>query len=185
MKIIVILAASFVFSLGVSAQGDPVDPFKTPAPEVRVDTPPPPASTTLDAYQFNGMMKFGGVVSISLFDTKQRKAFWVTEDEVGKFGIHFSGYNSKANSVVIKQGGLTKKLVLTKAKIETLKIASSRGSNAVADPTAAVTGVASQGNNAGGRVETDDEAKERIRRVAEEIRRRRAERRKKLQQRSQ
>lgn len=160
-----------------------VNPFKMPSPEPA--SPPveaPPASTSLDSFQFNGVMEIRGVTRISLYDTKENRNFWVNEDELGEFGISFRRYDDDSETVVIAQGGLTKKLALNKVSIEPLKITPNRQNN-VEGVTATANAVVN--NRPGGaRVETDDEARARIQRVAEEIRRRRAERRQQLEQRN-
>lgn len=116
---------------------------------------------------------------ISVYDTKSQKNVWLTEGQTGELGLSFGRYDAKNDTVVLMQGGIMKKLSLNQIRIEELKISS----QTPPPPPIAGPAVVGQPNNE--RVETDEEARARIQRVAEEIRRRRAERRKQLEQRSQ
>lgn len=182
-RLLVVLA--FV-SVQVSGQDD-VNPFKTPSAKPATDpVAPAEVPSSLDVFEFNGIMEIGGVTRISLYDTNAKRNIWVSENEIGEFGISFRRYDDENETVVIDQGGLSKKLALNKVKIESLKIAPSR--QAGPTPVATAGNNANQGGNVsrpgGRRVETDEEARARIQRVAEEIRRRRAERRQQLEERN-
>ncbi|MBK1878049.1 hypothetical protein [Pelagicoccus mobilis] len=161
---------------------DSDSPFKTPSRSsaASVEVAPPPV-TTLDGFQFNGIMEIGDRVRISLYDTKAKRNIWVDEDKIGEFGVSFSRFDPESETVVIAQGGVSKKLSLNKVKIESLKIAPKKVPPVQA-ATAAAT--ATPGRRPGERVESDEEARARIQRVAEEIRRRRAERRQQLEERN-
>lgn len=171
---VLILAASLMGS--VSAQDyDYSDVFRTPAP-TQQEGPAEPVATTLDAFQFNGVMRFGGKVRISVYDTKSQKNVWLSEGQTGDLGLSFSRYDENNETVVLMQGGIMKKLSLNQVKIDELKIAPSNQP----PPPPVPSVVASQPANE--RVESDEEARKRIQRVAEEIRRRRAERRRQLEE---
>lgn len=174
-----------IFLVAAPAIGqDSVNPFKTPSKQpAPLVVEQPPTSTTLDSFQFNGVMKIGGKTRISLYDTKASRNIWVNEDEMGEFGIRFARYDEENETVVIAQGGISKKLALNKVKIEPLKITPGRPSSS-APATAANVGPRPNGRPSEGSVESDAEARARIQRVAEEIRRRRAERRQQLEQRN-
>lgn len=175
-KRILLVAGLFVVSWACGQ--DDGNPFKTPAPKVNVEQTITEAPiTSLDSFQFNGMMKMNGKVRISVYDTKEKKNFWLTEGEVGELGLTFQRFDEKNESVVIVQGGINKRLNLNKVKIEALKIAPA---TATTNAVPAVTTARPQGPE---NVESDEEARARIQRVAEEIRRRRAERRARLEER--
>jgi len=168
----------------VSAQED-VNPFKTPSKAPAsgaVEQVAPP--TSLDSFQFNGIMKQNGVTRISIYDTNTKRNIWLNENEVGELGVSFRRFDNDNGTVVIDQGGVSKKLTLNKVKIESLKIAPSRPNNPNPSPAATANANQRSGGAAVGRAESDEEARARIQRVAEEIRRRRAERRQQLEQRN-
>lgn len=172
--------AAVVGTQVASGQEADVNPFKTPSPEpstgaVVVDAPP----TSLDQFQFNGLMVMDGKTRISLFDAKENKSFWIRQGQLGEYGLSFQRFDEDNETVVVAQGGITKKLSLNKVKIEPLKISTPRVATATPPTPGSVTRPQS-----GGRVESDEEARARIQRVAEEIRRRRAERRKQLENRN-
>lgn len=157
-----------------------INPFGAPArPANNGPIVEDAAPSSLDQFQFNGLMVMNGKVRISLFDSKQNKSFWVRQGQLGEYGVSFQRFDEENETVVIAQGGVTKKLSLNKVKIEPLKIAAPR---ATPSPPA-VTGNVSRPSPAAN-VESDEEARARIQRVAEEIRRRRAERRKQLENRT-
>lgn len=178
-----IKACSVVIAVLVVAQArsqeEPFNPFLTPSKTITAPVETPNVVTSLDGYQFNGIMKIDGKTRISVFDTNSNKNHWLTEGEMSTQGISFQRFDSNNKTVVITQGGVNKKLSLNKVKIESLKI-----SQPVATTPLNATPQTNVARAAGpAKVETDEEARARIQRVAEEIRRRRAERRKKLESR--
>lgn len=165
-------------TIALHGQGVPESPFETPSTNPAV-TEAPAVVTSLDAFQFSGIWKMGGEIRISVYDTKEQRGYWLKEGELGALGLSFQRFDPDNKTVVLVQGVVTKKLSLNKVKIEPLKIASSAPSNNSA-PTTRPSPPPSVGN---ARTETDEEARARIQKVAEEIRRRRAERRKQLENR--
>lgn len=167
----------------VSAQvedSEDVSPFRTPAPKTSSGTVTPVAEpTSLDNFQFNGFMLMDGKVRVSLHDAKENKSFWVREGQLGEYGVSFLRFDGESETVVIAQGGVQKKLELNKVKIDSLKVSTPRAAPSNPQNTPLPTRA-----NATGKAETDEEARARIQRVAEEIRRRRAERRKQLENRN-
>lgn len=177
-----LLAATVATAQVADGEATDINPFGTPAPQV--NTGPVVenvAPSSLDQFQFNGLMVMNGKVRISLFDAKDNKSFWIRQGQLGEYGISFQRFDEENETVVISQGGVTKKLSLNKVKIEPLKISAPR--NTIAMPSPPTPGSVTRATP-GNRVETDEEARERIQRVAEEIRRRRAERRQQLENRN-
>lgn len=176
----VFVVSFFVATWAFGQDATAENPFRTPPPTpASGPVVPEDAVTSLDGFEFNGIMKLGGVLRISVFDSKTKKNFWLTEGELGEMGLSFQRFNDENESVVIVQGGVTKSLSLNKVKIEALKITSPPVS-----PVAVSTPSVTSRPQGPAEVESDEEARKRIQRVAEEIRRRRAERRKRLEERS-
>ncbi len=175
------LAGATLATAQVSDDGaTDINPFKTPTPQSSnnsaIESTIP---TSLDQFQFNGMMEWNGRMRVSVFDAKANKSYWLNEGELNELGLSFQRLDWENDTVVISQGGVQKKLALNKMKIEPLRIATPRTPAVMPPASGAVTRAAPAGN-----VETDEEARARIQRVAEEIRRRRAERRKQLEERN-
>ncbi|MDQ8187339.1 hypothetical protein [Pelagicoccus sp. SDUM812002] len=178
---VILLAGTAIASGQVADEGAAdINPFATPAPQANADTVVEnTAPTSLDRFQFNGLMVMNGNVRISLFDSKENKSFWIRQGQLGEYGISFQRFDEESETVVIAQAGMQKKLSLNKMKIEPLKIAPPRTPPVVPPAVGNVTRPTTSSS-----VETDEEARARIQRVAEEIRRRRAERRKQLEERN-
>lgn len=167
-------------ALGQVENPDDVSPFRTPVARPDLGTVDPVvAPTSLDNFQFNGFMIMDGKVRVSLHDVKENKSFWVREGQLGEYGLSFLRFDGVNESVVIAQGGIQKKLELTKVQIDSLKVSNPRANPSNPENTPLATRARPAGN-----VETDEEARARIQRVAEEIRRRRAERRRQLENRN-
>lgn len=147
--------------------------------------PEPVRANPLDKLELRGITSLGKVQSFSVFDTKVSKGFWVKLNETVE-GVSVSDYNKSDESVLVRSGGFSKRLKLKEAKILALAVqapsptqASAANANGKAMPNM-TTGTANvkQGataapiNNL-----SDDEVRARMQRVAEEIRRRRAQRR--------
>lgn len=175
--VIAVLGATIASAQVADSETSDVSPFATPS--IQVNNGPavqPAAPTSLDQFQFNGIMVMYGKVRISLFDSKENKSFWIHQGQLGEYGVSFQRFDEDNETVVIAQGGIQKKLALNKVKIEPLQISQNRPA-----PMVTSAPVRPQVN---GNTESDEEARARIQRVAEEIRRRRAERRKQLEDRS-
>lgn len=156
-----------------------INPFSTPAAIASSNTTAEiVAPSSLDQFQFNGLMVMNGRVRISIFDAKEKKSFWIREGQLGEYGLSFQRFDEENETVVLAQGGITKKLSLNKVKIEPLRISTPRVAVPTPSSPSSVNRTPSQGS-----VESDEEARARIQRVAEEIRRRRAERRVQLENR--
>lgn len=138
--------------------------------------PPPQAVSPLDTLEFNGIMRMGGVLSASVYDTKTQRNYWLVEGVATKEGLRLVRYKADNNVVVVSRGGVSKSIVLKKSKIEPLKIAS----NTPVRPSPALP--AASVNRSEAVPESDQEVRDRMQKVAEEIRRRRAERRARIKE---
>ncbi len=175
-----LLGATLVSGQVADGEAADVNPFETPVRRSSAEPAVQPvAPTTLDTFQFNGMTKWNGKARVSVYDTKENKSYWLDEGKLNELGLSFQRLDWENATVVLAQGGVNKKLSLNEVKIEPLKISTPRASPSIPPAPNSVSRVQPANN-----VETDAEAHARIQRVAEEIRRRRAERRKQLENRA-
>lgn len=157
-------------------------PFEAPTrAEPSAPTVAPP--NALDTFEFNGFTKLDGKVRVSVFDTKTRRNYWLEERGAALDGLVLKRFDPSAKTVNIGLGSVSKTLQLKSASILSLKIPpASPLPAAVGDPAAmenaAANAVATRGQ------ESDEEVRERMRRMAEEIRRRRALRRQMIEERN-
>lgn len=154
------------------------NPFKTPTVVSTGPVNPVEAVTTLDPFEFNGFMWWDGKLRISVFDTKANKSYWLDDGVTNELGLSFQRFDKSNESVVLAQGGITKRLSLNKVKIEALKMPVVTAAPSTAPMVSAADRPPTPSN-----VESDEEARARIQKVSDEIRRRRAERRQQLEQR--
>lgn len=171
--ILVMLCGSTTFS----QEEEVVSPFVRPAPPEVSDKPV--VATPLDTLEFNGVVVIGGKTHVSLLDTKTKKSYWLSEDEAADDGLQIVRIDQDANEskqrVVVRRGAATKELSMREFDIITAAapkrpVAQSATTAANATgPTSVKTGSIQSAS--------DDEVRERMKRVAEEIRRRRAMRR--------
>lgn len=155
-----------------------VNPFSTPSSVGPSSVAQIPVATSLDGFEFNGIMEMRGKLRISIYDTRESRNYWITEGQLAPNGVSFQRFDDESKTVVIVQGGVSKKLALNEVKIESLRpVAINPGPGPATTSQAAVGSARPQPN-----AETDEQARIRIQRVAEEIRMRRAERRKQLEQ---
>lgn len=171
-------AACFFAVLGL-AQEETLSPFETPRNDPQPQAEQISQPSPLDTFEFNGIMRIGGELRISVYDTKENRNYWLTQNAKNAAGLEWMRYDEKRRTVLIARGGMTKELTLKKVQIEPLKIASSE-SEPPPPPNPTVT----TGNNQPAVAqESDEEIRKRMQRVAEEIRRRRAERRARIEER--
>ncbi len=178
------MALSVALSLGGAAvaQDEPRSPFAPPS--ANEPAPPPPKTTpatALDNIEFRGVIEIGGTAWVSVYDPKTKKSYRLTKDELGEDGFSLVKYDAGdkpgEETIVIRQNGLTKQLSLKDADIITLKEAPrqvpQRAAQNVAPNPPAPTRTPPAGNP-NMEAASDEEVRERMQRVAEEIRRRRA-----------
>lgn len=177
-----LLAAALGIALGAVAfaQEGVVSPFDPPAVAQTPATPPQVASP-LDNFEFKGVLSIGGDVKVSVYDNSKKQSYWLTLNEAGEDGLLAKDFDENGESVLLQSGSFSKRLTLKHAEIV-----------AMAQPRVeAVNPAAPQQSDRGPkaanqtvRPATDEEVRERMRRVAEEIRKRRAMRRAIIEQNS-
>lgn len=175
-SLVVALATFYsgLYSGSLMGQAGNDSPFATPkavermAPQVEQPTP-------LDTFEFNGFIKVAGEIRASVFDKTTSKNVWLTLNERHDSGLMLQRFNEGDETIVITRSGVRKELKLKTPEIAPLKVAQSPAVVATSNLTTPI----SESPNA----ESDEEVRERMRRVAEEIRRRRAERRALIEQR--
>lgn len=136
------------------------------------DPPPPPAQNPLENYELRGIMYLNGEYIFSVYDPQNRQGRWLSESQM-EDGLEVSEYDLQRNQIVLRRGSHTKRLELKEATIATLEVrqqpATGGGPQRPGQP---------QRERASDAEDlSDEEVRERMQRIAEEIRRRRAIRR--------
>lgn len=182
-KLIAVLIASLILGGFVHAQEDePPSPFAPPSVKKPVAAPKTTPATALDSIEFRGVIEIGGTAWVSVYDPKTKKSYRLTKDELGEDGFSLINYDTGdtpgEETIVIRQNGLTKQLSLKDADIITLKEAPrqtpQRAAQNVQPTPSAPTRTPPANGNPNMEAASDEEVRERMQRVAEEIRRRRA-----------
>ncbi|MCH6257520.1 hypothetical protein MLD52_13245 [Puniceicoccaceae bacterium K14] len=136
-----------------------------------------PAPNPLDHMEFDGYMSMQGKTMISLYDRKERRSYWVELNTKNQEGFEVSNFQQgggNGDSVLLRHGGKSKSIQLKNSDILTLATPAAP-TNSNANSNRKTPARASANNNIA--KESDEEVRERMKRVAEEIRRRRAMRR--------
>jgi hypothetical protein len=185
-----LLGAALAGASGARAQdlkdGNPFLPENYQQDETAAE-PEPVRTNPLDKLELRSITSLGKIKSFSIYDTSISKGFWVNLDETVQ-GVSVSDYNKSDESVLVRSGGFSKRLKLKEAKIVALAVQPPTPAPAQAAAATAInsgqapnmtTGTATlnQGKAAPINNLSDDEVRARMQRVAEEIRRRRAQRR--------
>tara|TARA_B100000519_G_scaffold202322_1_gene220348 strand:- start:2588 stop:3178 length:591 start_codon:yes stop_codon:yes gene_type:complete len=158
-------------------------PFVPPSQNVQPKVQPKATPVTpLDSVEFRGVIEIGGVAWLSLYDTKSKKIYRLRQDVDGEDGFRLVGYDRGSKpgeeTIVVRQNGLTRNLSLKDADIIALAEVPQRAPQRVTQRTAPATAnPVRQPANPNIEAASDEEVRERMQRVAEEIRRRRALRR--------
>lgn len=98
-------------------------------------TPPPPPTNRVVAQQleFRGLIKFGGQYRFSLFDKRNQKGYWLSQNQ-GHDGILISSYDNRSQTVVVQFSGRTERLTLMSATDAPLPVATSNPQPSVSKP---------------------------------------------------
>ncbi len=134
-------------------------------------TEAPPATGPLERMELRGLLMVDGIYSFSLFDTSIGKGFWVDLHE-SEHGVTVVNYDEVTERVTLEGSGETRSLKLKEAKIIALKVtplAPGQTQPAATPQGGQTEGTISQLSN--------DQVRDRMKNVAQEIRRRRAARR--------
>ena len=136
------------------------------------------AASPLDKYEFRGVMTIGTDTFVTLVDTSNSKSMTVALGETME-GVRASDFRADDGSVKLEASGQAKRLKLREAKIVALAVPPP----APPPPAPGVPPVQVAGNGPPmpGATMSDEEARTRMQRVAEEIRRRREMRRQMLE----
>lgn len=184
----------FLFALGAAAllavrgHGEEASPF------VPRDSGQAAAQTTggpLDTLELRGVSSLGGTTLLTLYDPNTSRGFTVELDGTVN-GFKVSDYKPEDDSVLVESGGLSKRIRLRKSQIiavtapplpPTMPIPGTANVTNV-NPAPGQPGFNPANANAAGANTaqmSDEEVRQRMQRVAEEIRRRREMRREMLQ----
>jgi hypothetical protein len=130
-----------------------------------------PAAGPLERMELRGLLMVDGIYSFSLFDTSIGKGFWVDLHE-SEQGVTVVNYDEATERVTLEGSGETRSLKLKEAKIIALKVAPP-------SPGQTTTTATPQGGQSKETISqlSNDQVRDRMKNVAEEIRRRRAARR--------
>ncbi|MGB0416608.1 MAG: hypothetical protein ACPGKS_07150 [Coraliomargarita sp.] len=103
-------------------------PFLPPGYGVEAPKPPPPPpqvnGPVAQQLEFRGLMKMGGQYSFSLFDKRNQKGYWLTENQA-QDGIRVGNYDANALTVVVTMNGRTERLTLMSASDAPLPVTAS------------------------------------------------------------
>lgn len=170
-----------VLSFSASAADAPANPFAPPGHGA--PPPAPPAPSILDKIEFRGILTIGDTTLVTLFDTSTSKSFTVEIGET-RNDIKVTDYRmtNDADTVQITQGAESKRISLRKPKIVAMAAQPVAPPPGGAQPAQGASAAeTAQSANPGIAKMSDQEVRQRMQRVAEEIRRRRAMRREALQ----
>lgn len=177
---ILVILMMFLGGLGSAFAREAKSPFVRPS---QVTTAPVKKTTTaspLDAMEFNGVVEIGGVAWLSLYDPQAKKSYWLSKEEAAEDGITLEAYDKGSQpgeeTIMVRQGSITRRLSLKDADIISLKEAPrpavQRATQRAAPRGQSQTPQRVQQSKAM-EAASDEEVRERMQRVAEEIRRRR------------
>ena len=183
VKVGVLLASLYFGGLVDAQESEPRSPFAPPSAKKPAAAPPKAVpATALDSIEFRGIIEIGGTAWVSVYDPKTKKSYRLTKDELGEDGFSLVNYDTGGKpgeeTIWIRQNGLAKQLSLKDADIITLKETPRQSPQRAAEnlqrtPTVPVRRPPPNGNQ-NMEAASDEEVRERMQRVAEEIRRRRA-----------
>jgi len=173
-----IVAIALLASVGceVLAQGadDDVSPFEAAGSGSGAT---PASSSAIDRFEFRGVMTIGGETYVTLVDSSNSKSMTISLGEAAE-GVRATDFHPDDGSVQIESGGQAKRLKLREAKIVALAVPPPQPPGGPPMQPGQRPGM---GPNVAGAPMSDDEARARMQRVAEEIRRRREMRRQMLE----
>ncbi|HCR31666.1 MAG TPA: hypothetical protein DIV79_16810 [Opitutae bacterium] len=158
-------------------------PFVPPSQKVEPKAQPKTTpATPLDSVEFRGVTEIGGIAWVSLYDTKSKKSYRLSQEVDWEDGFQLVRYDRGSKpgeeTIVVRQNGLTRNLSLKDADIIALAEPPLRAPQRATERAAPRTATpVRQPANPNMEAASDEEVRERMQRVAEEIRRRRALRR--------
>ena len=104
-------------------------PFLPPGYGVKEAKPPPPPPPQVNGplaqqLEFRGLMKMGGQYNFSLFDKRNQKGYWLSQNQA-QDGINISAYDANAMTITVSMNGRTERLSLMSASDAPLPVTSS------------------------------------------------------------
>ncbi|MGK0240194.1 MAG: hypothetical protein ACKVGW_02560 [Verrucomicrobiia bacterium] len=174
---ILVMFVVFFGGLGSASAQEAKSPFMRPSKKVTAPVKKTTAASPLDSMEFNGVVEIGGVAWLSLYDPQAKKSYWLSKEEAAEDGITLEAYDKGSQrgeeTIMVRQGIMTRRLSLKDADIISLKEAPrpavQRATQRAGQPQAPQRAQQPKAMEAA----TDEEVRERMQRVAEEIRRRR------------
>ncbi len=136
-----------------------------------------PSSSPIDRFEFRGVMTVAGETYVTLVDSSNSKSMTIALGEATD-GVRATDFRDDDGSIQIESGGQAKRLKLREAKIVALAVPPPQPPGGPPVQPGQRPGM---GPNVAGAPMSDDEARARMQRVAEEIRRRREMRRQMLE----
>ncbi len=146
--------------------------------------PPPAAAGPLDSIEVRGILSLDGKTFITLFNTGDSKSFTAQLGEtVNNITVTDYTFEGQDDVVTLESGGKTRRVSLKKAKIVAMAVPPVNAVPLPAGqpPPAQQAGAIAQPQSGNMPQMSDEEVRQRMQRVAEEIRRRRAVRREALE----
>ena len=113
------LAASILTSVAF-AQAVYDSPFGGKSKAETAPAPSKPIPSQLDELEFTGVFAVEGYVTISLYDTKEKRSVWVPL-ESSEEGYSITDFNEEKGSITVSFGGLSRELAINENEIVTLK----------------------------------------------------------------
>lgn len=182
MKAFGILVIFMVFLGGLSSAfaQEAKSPFVRPSKAIRAPVQKTTAASPLDSMEFNGVVEIGGVAWLSLYDPQAKKSYWLSKEEAAEDGITLESFDKGSQrgeeSITVRQGSMTRRLTLKDADIISLKEAprpAIQRATQRAAPGGEPQALQRVQQPKAMEAASDEEVRERMQRVAEEIRRRR------------
>ncbi len=114
------LVAGFIFMPVHSLGSTERSPFERASAAPVAAPAQKPVPNKLDNVEFTGLLSFGGEVTISLFDTKENRSFWVPLDG-SQEGFSVSGFDEDAGTISVSFNGVTREIPINENEIVAMK----------------------------------------------------------------
>ena len=96
---------------------------KAPEPVKPSVQPQGPISRELE---FRGIVELGGVYKFSIFNKKDQKGYWLTENEALESGLSARGYDADSSSIIVNMNGRSERLTLMSATDNPMPVAQAK-----------------------------------------------------------
>lgn len=98
---------------------------------------PPPVTTRGSLSQhleFRGVMKWGDDYQYSIFDKKEDKGYWISENEAAEHGISARDFDKEDMTLMVSMGGRTERLTLMSASDSPLPVTAGKSGDEARNP---------------------------------------------------